>query len=293
MSNILVTGGAGFVGSNLVDRLIEDGHKVTVWDNLVTGKKENVNPKASFYEVDVEAIKPKDHTNKYDVIFHLAALARIQPSFKKPSVNHDTNVTGTVKVLEIARLSNVPCTKIVYAGSSSFYHDVHANPYTFTKWLGEEYCKLYSKNFEVPTVIARFFNVYGPRQIEDGDYATVIGIFEKQKREKQSALTVTGLGGHMGNQRRDFTHVDDIVNGLVAMSEDYWKGDVFNLGTGKNHSIIEVAKMFEPPAIGYLPQRPGEAKDTLADISDTMEKLNWKPTKSLDEYVKNFVASMK
>ena len=293
VKNMLVTGGAGFIGSNLVDLLIEDGHKVTVWDNLITGLKDNVNPAAEFCLLDIRDIEPEEHKNRFDVIFHLAGLARIQPSFDNPAFTHESNVSGTINILEIARKSNVPCTKVVYAGSSAFYHDVHANPYTCTKWIAEEYCKLYSKCFEVPTAIARFFNVYGPRQIETGAYATVVGIFERQKREKEKCLTITNSPKGWGVQRRDFTHVNDITSGLVAMSKEYWKGEVFNLGTGENHSIMEVAKMFKPPSYGFLETRPGEAQDTLADISFTTEKLGWKPEHRLEDYVEKFVSDLK
>lgn len=281
----LVTGGAGFVGSNLVDRLIEDGHEVHVWDNLCTGKRENVNPKAKFYYISVHDINPEMHkVMAVDVIFHLAALARIQPSFKQPVDNLYHNVVSTMKTLELAKICNA---KFVYAGSSSFYHDVYANPYTFTKWQGEECCKLYSKVYGVSTAIARFFNVYGPRHICEGDYATVVGIFEKQRRE-DLPLTVTGDG----SQRRDFTHVYDIVDGLVRMSQDKWQGDIFNLGTSKNHSVLEVAKMFKPGEIKYLPKRPGEAKDTLADTSFTREKLGWGPKYKIEDYIKSFLSDI-
>jgi UDP-glucose 4-epimerase len=283
---VLVTGGAGFVGSNLVDRLVNDGHDVYVWDNLVTGKKENVNSNAKFFYISVDSISPEYvyKTLCFDVIFHLAALARIQPSFKMPVENLNCNVVSTMRALELARLCKA---RFVYSGSSSFYHDVYANPYTFTKWQGEECCKLYNKVYGVSTAIARFFNVYGPRHICEGDYATVIGIFEKQRAEGLP-LTVTGDG----QQRRDFTHVNDIVDGLVRMSKDNWNADVFNLGTSKNHSVLEVAKMFKPKEIKFLPKRPGEAKDTLADTSFTQEKLGWKAKESLEEYVKEFVSRL-
>tara|TARA_Y100000034_G_scaffold117749_1_gene157556 strand:- start:10737 stop:11567 length:831 start_codon:yes stop_codon:yes gene_type:complete len=270
--NILVTGGAGFIGSNLVDKLVRD-HKVTVWDNYSTGDKKNLNELANCVRQDItKPYKPLD----VDIIFHLAALARIQPSFDNPDTTHDTNVTGTIRMLELARKVGA---KFVYAGSSSFYHDVHANPYTFTKWLGEQYCELYNKVYGVKTVIARFFNVYGPRQLSEGAYATVIGVFEKQHREG-TPLTITGTG----EKRRDFTHVDDIVNGLIAMSKKDWDNEIFNLGTGKNYSINELASMFECETT-YIPDRPGEAQTTLADISKSETILDWHPTVDLEGYV--------
>lgn len=271
--NILVTGGSGFIGSNLVDELVKNKeNKVTVWDNYSTGGHKN--PEANHLFQDIT--KPYKKLCNIDVIFHLAALARIQPSFDQPNITHDTNVTGTIRMLELAREHNA---KFVYAGSSSFYHDVHANPYTFTKWLGEQYCELYYKVFNVKTSIARFFNVYGPRQLSEGAYATVIGIFEKQHKEG-NPLTITGTG----EKRRDFTHVKDIVNGLMAMAEKDGGNEIFNLGTGTNYSINELAAMFDCETT-YIPDRPGEAQTTLADISKSVEELGWQPTIDLKGYI--------
>jgi len=304
---ILVTGGAGFIGSHLVDWLINDGHQVVVWDNLSTGKKENVNPRAEFHQYDVAHQLQVDLD--FEVIFHMAALARIQPSFDHPFTTHDVNVTGTVNMLEKARLCGA---RFVYPGSSSFYHNPHANPYTCTKWIGEEYCKMYHEVFGVPVAIARFFNVYGPRQIEEGAYATVIGIFEKQMREGKP-LTITWAG----KQRRDFTHVSDIVSALILMGQKDLCGEIFNLGTNVNFSINEVAGIFklnagifeeagifdvsphdlylmlkESSEVVYLPRRPGEAINTLADIKFTTEKLGWKPRVSLRDYIARVVREM-
>lgn len=278
----LVTGGAGFIGSNLVDRLLEDGHEVTVWDALTTGKRDQVHKDVKFYQISVEGISPSYHYEKHDVIFHLAGEARIQPSFESPSTTHDSNVTGTVQILELCRKHEA---RFVYAGSSSVCHDKFANPYTFTKQLAEDYATLYNRLYGVPVAIARFFNVYGPRQLEDGAYATVIGIFEKQKREGKN-LTVTGDG----EKRRDFTHVDDIVRGLIAMSEEDWNAEVFNLGTGTNHSINEVAMMFDQP-IEYIPERLGEAQTTLADIHNSNVMLEWRPKRCLKEYINDLLAA--
>lgn len=278
----IVTGGAGFIGSHLVDKLITEGNEVIVIDNFNTGKESNVNPKAKFWrkrDGDInnffsEGIEqPK---GPIDVIFHLAALARIQPSFTNPVGTYDSNSTGTIVALEMARKYDA---RLVYAGSSSVYHDPLANPYSYTKWVGEQHCKLYNKIYEVPVAIARFFNVYGPRQIETGDMATVIGIWERQYR-KGEPLTVTGTG----KKRRDFTHVNDIVSGLIAMSKEDWHGAIFDLGCSKNYSILQVAQMFKTD-IEFIPDRPGEAQTTMADTKFTRKMLGWKPTINLPDYI--------
>jgi len=277
----VVTGGAGFIGGHLVDKLIENNHEVYLIDNLSTGNIKNVNSKAYLIEKDIRddltglAIKP-------DIIYHLAALPRIQPSFKIPYDSLSSNCTGTVRVLELARKHKA---KIVYAGSSSFYFDVYANPYAHSKWIGEEHCKLYNRVYGLSAGIARFFNVYGPRQVQDHEFATVIGIFERQKKANQP-LTVTGTG----QNKRDFTHVFDIVDGLMAIGQKTWNGEVFNLGRSNNYSINEVAAMYKQ-AVEYIPARPGEAGDTLADISFSQEHLGWTPTRNLPDYVEWFLKS--
>jgi UDP-glucose 4-epimerase len=279
--NVIVTGGAGFIGSNLVDKLISQGHEVLVIDNFVTGSYGNLNKKGQLWRSGDDLINffdyPAAMPSKVDVIFHLAALSRIQPSFDRPVENFTANCEGTIVALEMARKYNA---KLVYAGSSTAYSDVYLNPYAFFKHTGERICELYSKVYNVPVGIARFFNVYGPRQLEEGDYATVIGIWEKQYRDKQP-LTITGDG----EQRRDFTHVNDIVSGLIAISEGGWHANIFNLGSGKNHSLNEVAKMFKGAEVKYIPARPGEARETLADISISKELLGWRPEYSLEQYI--------
>jgi UDP-glucose 4-epimerase len=291
MGRYLVTGGAGFIGSNLVDALILQDHEVVVWDNLTTGKRENVHKNAEFHFVDVATILGHydDQSltaslwQEYDSIFHLAGEARIQPSFESPERCHGSNVTGTCNVLEIARKCGTP---VIYAGSSSVYHNVYANPYTFTKSKAEEYCWLYNLVYGLPVAIARFFNVYGPRHICEGPYATVVGIFERQKKDNVF-LTVTGTG----NQRRDFTHVSDVVSGLIEIAKKRWTGQVFNLGSGQNYSIKELASMFNQEYV-LIPERRGEADHTLADISFTKAQLDWKPNIKLEQYVTEFLEKL-
>ena len=287
MKNIVVTGGCGFIGSNLVDMLVEDpNNNVIVVDNLDTGKKENCNKKASYVFEDIRDVFPDrfskvaEYTGNIDVVFHLAALARIQPSFDRPADTMDINTNGTALVCEFAKKQNA---KVVYAGSSSFYGGVYLNPYAFSKWQGEEVCRMYSEVYGLTTAVARFFNVYGPRHLRTGPYATVLGVFEKQMLSG-APLTITGNG----EQRRDFTNVNDICTGLIAMSEGLWKGDVFNLGTGTNHSINELAAMYKED-VKYIPARPGEAWITLADISKTSDLLGWLPRCELESYVSSWL----
>tara|TARA_Y100000310_G_scaffold323733_1_gene384551 strand:- start:2003 stop:2860 length:858 start_codon:yes stop_codon:yes gene_type:complete len=279
MQKALVTGGLGFIGSNLVDLLMSTGeYKVTVIDNLVSeSSSENYkHPGVTYWHEDIRNINDAKYVHDFDVIFHLAALARIQPSFKLPLETISVDTYGTATVCEFARTCGA---KVVYAGSSSFYAGPHLNPYAFAKWQGEEICALYAKCFGVETAIARFFNVYGPRQPKSGDYATVVGIFERQYAEG-APLTVTGTG----EQRRDFTHVLDICSGLIAISKGSWAADVFNLGTSSNNSINELVAMFGSSA-QYIPARPGEAETTLADIAKITEMTGWTPKQNLQEYI--------
>lgn len=279
---IIVTGGAGFVGSHLVDKLIEDGKEVLVIDDFSTGKRKNLNNQAKLWRGNqVTGLQdyfrhPADMAKEVEVIFHIAAKARIQPSFGSPWETYESNSSNTIVALEMARHYKA---RLIYAGSSTADGDVFLNPYAYTKWLGEQHCKLYHKHYEVEGAIGRFYNVYGPRQIEKGPFSTIMGIFERQWREGKP-LTVTGDG----KQRRDFTHVEDIVNGLIAMAKENWNFLVFPLGSGKNYTINEVAGMFKLP-IEYIPSRPGEVRHTHATIKSTTRTIGWKPMHKLEEYV--------
>ena len=203
MKKVLVTGGVGFVGTNLIEELLKQGYKVSSVDNYDTGKKERELEGCKYHNIDIS--KPSwwslsdscwcefwcdCEIEQPDIIFHLAARARIQPSFEDPQATFRSNVLGTQNVLEYARLRNIP---VIYAASSSSHGDVHANPYTFTKWQGEELIRLYNKVFNVPTVITRFYNVYRERQNTEGAYCNVLGIFERQYDEGRP-LTITGDG---------------------------------------------------------------------------------------------------
>ena len=279
MIRALVTGGLGFIGSTLVDLLMESrDYEVTVIDNLISesSSEEYKRPDVQYWIEDIRNINQEKYQESFDVVFHLAALSRIQPSFERPLETISIDSYGTAEVCEYARQCGA---KVVYAGSSSFYAGPYLNPYAFAKWHGEEVCRFYAECFGLSTAIARFFNVYGKRQPEDGDYATVVGIFERQYRNNDT-LTITGTG----EQRRDFTHVKDICAGLIKISEGKYKGNIFNLGTATNHSINELADLFGREKT-YLPARPGEALTTLADISYTVDTTGWVPTYDLENYV--------
>jgi UDP-glucose 4-epimerase len=276
--NALVTGGAGFIGSHLVNKLLDNGENVHVLDNFSCGKEKNKNHKAHYIVRDIRS--DLNDLDGYDVIFHLAALARIQPSFKAPLKTIDVNMKGTANVCNLAKRINA---KVVYAGSSSFYAGTYLNPYAFSKWQGEEICKMFSKVYGLSTANARFFNVFGKGHPSTGPYATIVGIFEEQYKAGKD-LTITGDG----EQRRDFTHVDDIISGLILMSKKHWNGEIFNLGTGKNYSINELAGMYQCNT-KYIAKRPGEANETLADISFSKKELDYKPTLDLKEYVEDWI----
>ncbi|MBT7557143.1 NAD-dependent epimerase/dehydratase family protein [Candidatus Woesearchaeota archaeon] len=284
--NVLVTGGAGFIGTNLIFKLLQDSHKVVSLDNYSTGKREN-EVKNQWYKgcvyYDVDITKTKDYSffmDKVDVIFHLAALARIQPSLIDPVSTIENNFNGTLNILEYARQNSI---RVVYAGSSSFHHGLYSSPYAWSKYGGEELCKLYGEVYGLSTAICRFYNVYGKHQVEDGPYSTVIGIFERQYRNGEP-LTITGNG----EQRRDFTHVDDIVNGLTLCMNDKFNADIFELGSGVNYSMNELADMFGGEK-KYIPARKGEYDRTLCDYSKTELKLGYKPTRNIKEYIKGII----
>lgn len=277
MTTALVTGGCGFIGSNLVDILLDKGYNVIVVDDLSSGKKEHCRPEAKYYFEDFKILLAKKLNEEIDVIFHLAAEARIQPSFEDPLYTCLNNSYGTAVVCEYAKVNKC---RVVYAGSSSFYGGVYLNPYAFAKWQGEEVIKMYTEVYGIESGIARFFNVYGPRNPLIGQYTPVVAIFEEQYRLNKP-LTIVGDG----EQRRDFTHVGDICNGLIAISKENRNAEIYNLGTGTNHSINELADMFETET-KYLPGRKGEARITLADITKTTKETGWRPEYNLHTYIK-------
>ena len=290
---MLVTGGAGFVGTNLIIRLMKDGHEVVSVDNYSTGKKENHQEGCQYHDFDLSSPHtlgiyvdhgsyPHWRDEKYDVIFHIGALARIQPSLRNPYKSIFNNFVSSLNIFEYARRNNI---KVVYAGSSTFHHGLYSSPYAWSKYSGEELCKLYSSVYDLSTAICRFYNVYGPYQLEDGEYSTVLGIFEKQYREGKP-LTITADG----KQRRDFTYIDDIVDGLVKCSEHNFKAEFFELGKGVNYSINEIADMFgKDYPREYISARKGEYDVTLADYSKAKLKLGWEPNGDITQYIKSII----
>ncbi len=279
---ILVTGGAGFIGTNLIKELLANGHNVVSIDNYSTGNKENHQDGCLYYKYDLSYNYIRDDGDGYDTIYHLAALARIQPSLKDPYKSIYNNFVSTLNVLEYARTKNI---RFVYAGSSSFHHGLYESPYAWSKFSGEDLCKLYSSVYGIDTAICRFYNVYGQYQLEKGTYATVMGIFENQFRNKEP-LTIVGTG----EQRRDFTHVDDIVDGLIKCSKQPFRGEIFELGSGVNYSINEITDMFgKDYPKKYISMRSGEYDVTLADYTLANKVLNWAPIKNIKTYIEKIV----
>jgi len=290
----LVIGGAGFIGSNLVDGLIKDGHTVQVWDNLSTGKRNNVNPRAHFISCDItgsyDARKVLMSEFKPDIVFHLAAKARVQPSIENPIEFNNVNVNGLLNVLNLCVECGVK--RFIYSSSSSVYGDVKElptteivplnpkSPYALQKLIGEQYCELYSQLYDLETACLRYFNVYGERQLLEGAYCLVMGLFAQQRLNSEP-MTIRGDG----EQRRDFTYVGDVVdaNMKVGFSKIKWSGDVFNIGNGDNRSVNELADMIGGDRINIDPVI--EPKETLADNSKAGFILNWKPTIKIEDWI--------
>tara|TARA_R110002051_G_scaffold77289_1_gene140759 strand:- start:1064 stop:1921 length:858 start_codon:yes stop_codon:yes gene_type:complete len=280
---ILITGGAGFVGTNLIKRLSSGGHDIISIDNYSTGKKENHIDGVKYIEGDIYDLM--DHiailsTPYYqpDIVFHLAAIARIQPSFKNPKDYIRTNFNGTYNIVQFCANREIP---LIYAGSSSHHSGKFSNPYTFSKDLGEDVIELYQKHFGLKSSTARFYNVYGPHQLTEGGYTTLIG---KWINNIKKGLPCEIYGD--GSKRRDFTHVDDIVDGLILMMKHKKYNYIFELGRGKNHSVLDVAKMFGIEPI-YKENKPGEAQETLAKFFAAQNILGWDPKIDLKDYIKN------
>jgi UDP-glucose 4-epimerase len=290
----LVTGGAGFIGSHIVDKLIDMGYDVDVIDNETSEVHNHFyyNDIANYFKLDIADYEATRHLyDGVDYVFHCAAESRIQPAINNPLLAVRTNTLGTATVLQCAREAGVK--RVMYSSTSSAYGlantppltesmpDDCLNPYSVSKVSGEKMCSMYSKLFGLETVIFRYFNVYGPREPLKGPYAPVVGLFLRQKKAGEP-LTIVGDG----LQRRDFTHVNDVVNAnILAMDANIADfGEVFNVGTGKNHSIIQLARMISD-VVRFIPERPAESRVTLANNSKIRDVLGWIPTEIIEQYI--------
>ena len=294
---MLVTGGAGFIGSNLVDQLILEGNEVHVIDNFSSGKKENCNEKAIYHKLDVSIVEHIDKLEEIfedvDTIFHCAALARVQPSIVNPLKYEVNNTLGIMNILKAA--ADVKVRRLVYSASSSAYGPTNnlpskesnpinpISPYANQKYYGELCCRMFSEVYGLETISLRYFNVYGERQNLGGAYATVVGIFINQILEGKP-LTINGDG----SQRRDFTYVKDIVgaNILASNSLKVGRGEVINIGSGKNISINDLADMLSKNKKYMKPVN--EPFANLADIGKAKELLNWEPLVDLCSWIKDY-----
>jgi len=303
MKTALVTGGAGFIGSHIVDRLLKMGTEVRVIDNESSDSHEQFywNNNCENYKDDICNYSLMEKITKgIDVIFHLAAEARIQPAINNPLLAVKANVLGTCSVLQAARENDIH--RVVYSSTSSAYgfNNIPSqegmvkdclNPYSVSKTAGEELCSMYTDLFGLETVIFRYFNVYGDRQPTKGQYAPVIGLFLKQHQEGKP-MTIVGDG----LQRRDYTYVKDVVeaNILAAISSDKnIIGELFNIGTGINYNIFDLVEcisgkkdIIEDKDFVFVPERMGEVKESLADITKAKEILRWNPKMELKNWIK-------
>lgn len=276
---ILVTGGAGFVGTNLIKRLLKEGHEIHSVDNYTTGLELNHQKGCKYWNFDIRNITDYNFINP-DVVFHLAAIARIQPSFERPKDYFEVNANGTMNLAWWCAKNNVP---LIYAGSSSKHSGRFKNPYTFSKDLGEDIITLYQTHFGLLSSIARFYNVYGPHQLLEGGYTTLIG---RWINNIQNGIQCEIYGD--GEQRRDFTHIDDIVDALVLIMEKQEYRHEFELGRGRNYSVNEVAKIFGINPI-YTDAKPGEARETLNTSPTAGYVLGWDPKRELEDYLKEIL----
>ncbi|TSC69804.1 MAG: NAD-dependent epimerase/dehydratase [Parcubacteria group bacterium Gr01-1014_49] len=288
-NKVVVTGGAGFIGSHLVATLLREGYSVAVVDNLSGGKRENVPEDAAFFEQDVNDTPALTEVMAgAEFVFHLAALPRVQYSIERPIETNHANVDGTVSVLKAAKDAGVK--RVIFSASSSAYGDQDImpltedlpaspkSPYGLHKYIGELYCRLWSDVYGLSTVSLRYFNVYGPGASSEGAYALVIAKFLKQRAEGKP-MTITGTG----SQTRDFTHVHDVVraNILAARSQKVGNGEVINIGAGRNASVARVAELIGGPIEHIAPRL--EPRDTLADNSRARELLGWEPSVSRED----------
>ena len=295
--NSIVTGGCGFIGSHIVDKLVTLGHSVKVIDDLSAPENSEF-----YYHEDREKVRyfhddiTKDECGKLfkdvDYVFHLAARSRIQPTIKNPGSCFEVNVVGTQRVLEWSRMHFVK--KVIYSGTSSLYGHQNQtpfnpnmppdclNPYSMSKWMGEQVCKLYYQLYDMPSIVLRYFNVYGPREPTHGCYAPVLGLF---KRQADAGMPLTIVG--KGTQKRDFTYVDDVIEANILAAFSDINFGIYNIGTGVSHTINEVANMISDNVV-YTAKRPAEVNETLADISLTIKDLKWHPENKLKDKILSY-----
>ncbi len=295
---ILITGGAGFIGSNLCDYLLEKNNKLVILDNLETGNIKNLlksKNKIKFFKVDITNMKKlKDkYFKKIDVVFHLAALADIVPSINNPEKYFNTNVKGTLNILEKCKKNKVK--KLIYAASSSCYGipkklPINENaeikpeyPYALTKYLGETLVLHWAKVYNMHNISVRLFNAYGPRSRTNSNYGAMFGVFLSQKINNKP-LTVVGDG----KQTRDFLFISDLVSALHKTSILGKKGEIYNISSGKQVSINKIVKLMKHPKT-YIPKRPGEPENLQGDISKIKKTLNWAPKVSIEKGIKIMV----
>lgn len=303
MSKCLVTGGCGFIGSHLSERLLKAGHEVTILDNLSTGRLTNIesfkdDSRLNFVQADItnpEGIKP--YFSGIERVFHLAALADIVPSIERPSDYHNANVVGTFNVLEACREHHVD--RVLYAASSSCYGipdnyptsevaEIRPQyPYALTKYLGEEYAMHWHKIYKMKTTSLRFFNVYGPRSRTSGTYGAVFGVFLAQKLNDKP-FTVVGDG----KQKRDFTYVTDVADACIsALDSNNSIGEIMNVGSGATQSINKLVELLGGEVI-HIPKRPGEPDCTFADTTRITEILGWKPKVGFEDGVRKMLENI-
>tara|TARA_B100001123_G_C15325756_1_gene1029460 strand:+ start:966 stop:1952 length:987 start_codon:yes stop_codon:yes gene_type:complete len=294
----IVTGGAGFIGSHLVDRLVKMGHKVIVLDNFSTGRKSNLSHHAGknvkIVKVDISENRKLDkYFKEVHYVFHLAGIADIVPSIENPHKYFKYNVIGTENIIKAA--SNQKIKKFIYAASASCYgfpkkFPTKENekikpmyPYSFVKWQAEELVMHWAKIFDFPAVSLRFFNAYGPRSRTTGAYGAVFGVFFAQKLANKP-LTIVGNG----NQTRDFIHVHDLVSAIIKAAQSKKIGEIYNVGSGKEVTVNKIAKIIGGKKI-HIPKRPGEPDRSLADISKIKKDLKWKPKIKIEKGVKELL----
>jgi len=299
MKKVIVTGGAGFIGSHLAEALVGKGYQVVIVDNFSTGRLENMRDFKTFPNLTVERIDVTDFAAVSKIVegatyvFHLAALADIVPSIQEPIKYHHANVNGTITVLEAARKAGIK--KVIYASSSSCYGipDIYPTPetapicpmypYALTKNIGEQYVMHWNQTYDLPCVSLRLFNVYGPRSRTSGTYGAVFGVFLAQKLAGKP-FTVVGDG----KQTRDFTYVTDVVDAFIKAAESDIRGKIFNVGSGGTYSVNRLVELLEGEVL-HIPKRPGEPDCTFADTQKIRHELGWYPMVSFEEGVKQML----